>query len=269
MHGPRATIIAPVGRILLAFDADALHYRIAACLSRDAFINESLVRYDETGDPIWKPHIRNCSALFQITPEQAVELMNAEAPQYTFAKNFIYMLLNGGEAPALANAAAMTGLKLTIPQVNGLVKNWLEKAGGFKLWREGLLKEAQESGQLELACGRRRRFYDLRMSKGRWVINSQTKKEIYNFPLIGTEVTFMNPVIEACSTMIEGTDWELIYHGHDGFMLEGPDRPVQICGMSNSICDRGAQPLEIRPGQSLRVPFAAKVGRCWAVMEKP
>jgi hypothetical protein len=268
MHGPRSTIIASTGRTLLAFDADALHYRIAACLSGDSFINESLVKYDLTKDPIWKPHVQNCAALFQVTPAQAVEMMNAEAPQYTFAKNFIYMLLNGGEAPALANAAAMTGLKLTISQVATLVKNWLQKAVGFDKWRESLLKEAGETGQLELACGRRRRFYDLRMKEGAWIVNSQSKKEIYNFPLIGTEVTFMNQVINRTYERLQESQWQFVYHGHDGFMLEGPDNIGSMRQLTTDVCAIGSVPFEIKPGLVMKIPFAAKVGRCWATMEK-
>jgi hypothetical protein len=267
VHGPRATIIAPPGRTLLAFDADALHYRIAACLSQDTFINESLAKYDETHDPIWKPHVRNCAALFQVTPEQAVELMNAESMQYTFAKNFIYMLLNGGEAPALANAAAMTGLKLTIAEVDRLVKNWLAKAVGFDRWRqEGLLKQAGETGQIELFCGRRRRFYGLEMRKGVWVVNDETRKEIYNFPLIGTEVSFMNPRIDFAYEQTRGTSWKLVYHGHDGFMCEGDE------GDETAFCHKLlptlSKPTELKVGFTLKVGFAAKSGRNWALMEK-
>lgn len=268
LHGPRSTIITPPGKTLLAFDADALHYRIAACLSGDSFINESLVKYDLTKDPIWKPHVQNCAALFQVSPAQAVEMMNAEAPQYTFAKNFIYMLLNGGEAPALANAAAMTGLKLTIPQVSVLVKNWMAKAKGFETWRDGLVKEAGDTGQVVLACGRRRRFYELRMKEGKWVVNGQTKKEIYNFPLIGTEVTFMNQVINRTYETLHGSQWKFVYHGHDGFMLEGPDDSESMRQLVTDVCAIGSTPYEIKPGLVLYVPFAAKAGRCWSDMEK-
>jgi hypothetical protein len=199
---------------------------------------------------------------------QAVEMMNAEAPQYTFAKNFIYMLLNGGEAPALANAAAMTGLKLTIPQVSGLVRNWLGKATGFERWREALLKEAGDTGQVVLACGRRRRFYELRMKEGKWVVNSQTKKEIYNFPLIGTEVTFMNQVINRTYETLKGSQWKFVYHGHDGFMLEGTDDNGSMRQLVTEVCAIGSTPFEIKPGLVLYVPFAAKAGRCWADQEK-
>lgn len=266
VHGPRATIIAPPGRTLLAFDADALHYRIAACLSQDPFINESLAKYDETHDPIWKPHVRNCSALFGVSPEEAVELMNAESSRYTFAKNFIYMLLNGGEAPALANAAAMTGLKLSIGEVDRLVKNWLAKATGFDAWRKGLLKEAIDTGQVVLADGRRRRFYDLEQRKGVWVINEETRKEIYNFPLIGTEVSFVNPRIDYVYERTKGTPWWLCYHGHDGFMLEGDEGTEKA--LSDELNVELSKPTQIKPGQNLYVPWSAKAGQCWAVMGK-
>lgn len=265
-HGPRATIIAPPGRTLLAFDADALHYRIAACLSQDSFINESLSKYDETGDPIWKPHIRNCSALFGISPEEAVQLMNAESNKYVFAKNFIYMLLNGGRAPALANSAAMTGLKLTVQEVDKLVKNWLAKATGFDRWRKGLVEQACRTGQIVLADGRRRRFYDLRMKDGSWMMNEKSEKEVYNFPLIGTEVSYVNPRLELVYQETVGTSWKLVYHGHDGFMLEGDEGAEgYFAGVVSRLLSHST---EISPGKILKVPWAAKAGRNWAVMGK-
>ena len=115
-HGPRKAYVPDEGNVFLGFDGDGLHYRIAGCLSRDPFISETLNRYDRTGLAEHKPHIVNCSALFHVSPEQAIEWMNHKASQYTFAKNFMYMLLNGGSVPALHLAAVTAGLKLDVPE---------------------------------------------------------------------------------------------------------------------------------------------------------
>jgi len=58
----------------------------------------------------------------------------------------------------------------------------------------------------------------------------------------------------------------LIYHGHDGFMLEGPEGDERR--FAQDVLMAIATPYEVRPGMVLTVPWAAKAGRNWAVMEK-
>jgi hypothetical protein len=192
-RGPRATIQAPPGNYFLGFDADGIHLRIASTLSQDPFMLGALTKYDETRDPIWKPHIQNASALFQVTPEEAIEWMKHEDSKYTFAKNFIYLILNGGDVPALKNAAVSAGLAMDEKKVKKLLDSWLERAIMFKRWREGLVAQVRKTGVLVLPSGRRRRFYGAHWDKGEWKLSHDVIKEIYNLPLLGTEVDFMNP----------------------------------------------------------------------------
>ena len=263
-RGPRATIQAPDGSYFLGFDADGLHLRIAATLSKDPFMLQSLVKYDETKDPFWKPHIQNASALFQVTPEEAIGWMKQEAPQYTFAKSFIYLILNGGDVPALKNAAVSAGLVMDEKKVKKLLDTWLERAIIFKKWREGLVAEVRKTGVLTLISGRRRRFYGARWDKGEWKLSYDVIKEIYNLPLLGTEVDFMNPRFRAVWDLTQGTEWRLFYHGHDGGMLEGPiDNRLQF---SKALLYALPEEETLAPGIILRVPFALKGGTNWAAM---
>ena len=270
-HGPRATIIAPEGRCFLDFDADSLHYRIAACLSQDPFILGTLQKFDATGDPVYKPHVQNCAALFSVSPEQAVEWMNAKQSQYTFAKNFVYMLLNGGDVPALANAAASAGLVLNHKQVKKLLDKWLERAMLFKRWREALVKEAQETGAITLSDGRRRRFYDMRWKKGarQWQIGKKVLKEIYNFPLIGSEVSFMNSrILQVWKWTQEGPlqNWLLVLHEHDGWLQEGPQEEKAFA--YKYILENTSTDMKIDESRTLHVPFDGRGGTCWAELTK-
>lgn len=259
--------MASSGRTFVGFDSDGLHLRIAAFYSQDPFICGALEKYDLTRDPIWKPHIQNCCALFGITPEEAVHLMNIESAKYTFAKNFIYLILNGGDAPALANAAASAGLDFNIGYVKGLLNKWLEKAKRFKEWREGLLKEVRQTGAITLPDGRRRRFYDLTWKDGLWQIPYKTVKEIYNFPLIGTEVSYINPRILTVwrMTMGDWREWLLVYHGHDGFMVEGPIEEAK--SFAKTVIEAISTPHEIG-GRKLIIPWGVKGGPIWAELGK-
>jgi hypothetical protein len=271
IHGPRATVIAPPGKIFVDFDADGLHYRIAGCLSNDSFINETLTRYDKTGDEAWKPHIQNCCALFGVSTDQAIAWMNAKASQYTFAKNFIYMLLNGGEVGALHDAAVGAKLALNEKEVAILLYRWLDKANRFKVWREGLVKEAEQTGMITLPDGRRRRFYALKWktSEKKFVVDKKTKKEIFNLPLIGTEVSFMNPRVKLvydATSEDESNDWVLNLYEHDGFMLEGPEESWQwVVKKCLTLIDTKHIVDKVR---TLVVPWDFKVGKCWAELEK-
>jgi DNA polymerase I-like protein with 3'-5' exonuclease and polymerase domains len=274
-HGPRATIIAPPGRCFLDFDADSLHLRIAACLSQDPFMSEAIKKYDETGSPVWKPHIQNVSAIFGVSPEEAVSWMDKKDSRYTFGKNWIYLILNGGEVPALRNAASSAGLQMNEKQVKKLLDKWLERAMMFKRWREALVKEAQETGAITLSDGRRRRFYDMRWKKGagQWQIGKKVLKEIYNFPLIGTEVSFMNPRILCIYRLtVNGplTQWILVLHEHDGFMLEGPEmeKGSTYTAILKTLNSPEMAHMKIDESRTLYVPFDGKGGTCWAELTK-
>jgi len=266
-HGPRCAYVADPGKAFLGFDGDGLHYRIAGCLSRDPFINETLSCYDKTGTPEHKPHIVNCAALFHVGADQAIDWMNHKASQYTFAKNFIYMLLNGGDVPALHLAAVTAGLKLDVPEVRKLMNNWLEAAHYFREWREGLVHEAERTGMVTLFDGRRRRFYGLRWKEGLWRGGSDEIKEIYNFPLIGTEVSYVNPRVEKVLDFCEGSDsrWELILYDHDGFMLHGPEDEAE--DVAKWLMPKLEEPESLGKGRQLYVPWQPTVGKSWAKME--
>ena len=218
-HGPRCAYVPDNGKVFLGFDGDGLHYRIAGCLNRDPFIINTRTRYDKTGALEHKPHIVNACALFHVEAKKAIDWMNHKASQYIFAKNLIYMLLNGGTAPALYLAAVTAGLRLNVPEVEGLMGNWLNAAHYFKDWREGLVREAQKTGKITLYDGRRRRFYNLRWKEGLWQAGPDEIKEIYNLPLIGTEVSYVNPRVEKVQDFCEDErEWEMILYDHDGFM---------------------------------------------------
>ena len=266
-HGPRAAIVAPIDRCLVAFDADGLHYREAGFLSQDPFIQETLAKYDATKDPLWKPHVRNCAALFSITPEEAVELMDREAPQYTFAKNFIYMVLNGGDVPALANAAVSAGLELNEKEVRKLLDAWLSKARLFDNWRKGLIREAQRTGAVTLPSGRRRRFYDMRWDSHAsvWVPSTDCRKEIFNFPLIGMEVDYMNPRFLITWQRTVATDWKLVHLSHDGFMLECPEG--EVTQLVTRILPMCKTPFKYG-GSFFNCPWDVKVGNVWSELKK-
>lgn len=265
-RGPRATIQAPPGRYFIAFDADGLHLRIATYASQDPFMLTALTKYDQTRDPIWKPHIQNCSALFHISPEEAIALMKVESPKYTFAKNFIYMLLNGGDVPALKNAAVSAGLVMDEKEVKKLLDSWLERASRFDQWRKDLVDEARRTGSVTMPSGRRRRFYSIRWKNGVPRIDADTLKEIFNAPLIMTEIDFMNPRVRRVWDITQGSDWFLFYHGHDGFMLEGPASEAK--SMSETIL-RALDPWhQFSKTVRMFVPFDSKGGDNWAHMGK-
>jgi len=268
-HGPRAFIVAGAGRTLLAFDADGLHYRIAAMYSRDPFINEALQKYDSTKDPTWKPHVRNCAAIFGISPQEAVVFMEKESPKYTFAKNSVYLWLNGGDVPALANAAASAGLDFDLDAIGMLLDNWVQKAKRLHDWRLGLLDEVSRTGMVVLPSGRRRRFYNLTLDKatGRWKLNHKVTKEIYNHPLLGTEVDYMTPrFVKVLAWTEENPQWLLCYHGHDGMMLDGPESEAKDA--RDEVFKLVRPATDLGGGFTLNVPWDAKVGPVWAGMKK-
>ena len=267
-RGPRATIQAPPGRFFIAFDADGLHLRIASTASQDQFMLGALEKYDETGDVHYKPHIQNMSALFHMDLDECIALMEVESPKYTFAKNFIYLILNGGDVPALKNAAVSAGLVMDAKEVKYLLDAWLERASGFKAWRERLVEEAKKTGCVTLPSGRRRRFYGIRWDSrtGQMKIDAATLKEIYNAPLLCTEVDFMNPRLRLVWDCTQGTEWFLFYFGHDGFMLEGPKEEARAFG--HFLLEQIPVRHEYAPGICLYVPFSFKGGENWAYLTK-
>lgn len=267
VHGPRCAYVCPPGKIFLGFDADGLHYRIAGCLSGDSFINATLSKYDEEKAQEFKPHIVNGAALFHVSTAQVIEWMHAKAPQYIFCKNFIYCLENGGTAPALHLAAVTAGLKLDLPEVSQLMNNWLNAAHRYRDWREELVGEAERTGMITLFDGRRRRYYGLRWRDGKWHAGSEEIKEIYNHPLLGTEVSYVNPRVEKVVDFVEeNPQWELVLYDHDGFMLMGPDSEANE--IVNWCMPMLQEPMTIGPGKVLRVPWTPTIGRTWAEMKE-
>ena len=266
-HGPRRAYVTGPGRTFLAFDADGLHYRIAGVLSGDPFISTTLERYDREARSEYKPHIVNCCALFKVSTDQAIQWMHDEASQYTFAKNFIYMLLNGGDTMALLQAAVSAKLDLDFKETERLKNNWLESAWKFRDWRAGLLQQAEATGAITLYRGRRRRYYGLRWKDGKWNTGPEEIKAIYNHPLLGTEVSYVNPRLTKVMDFVEANEgWLLVLLSHDGFMLEGLE--------GESLKQAEAQlmpvltaPMLLGPGKVLKVPWTAKTGNCWATLD--
>ena len=266
IHGPRCAYVCPEGRVFVGFDADGLHYRIAGCLSGDSFINTTLSRYDETKAPEFKPHVVNGAALFHVEKGQVIEWMHAKAPQYVFAKNFIYMILNGGTVPALHLAAVTAGLKFDVAEVEKLMNNWLEQAWRFRDWWGALMREAQRTGMITLFDGRRRRYYGLRYKDGIWHAGHDEEKEIKNHPLIGTEVSYVNPRVEKVVDFTEeNPQWELVLYDHDGFMVMGPDSEAD--DVVKTFMPMLQEPMPLGPGKVLKVPWAATMGRTWASLK--
>ena len=266
-HGPRRAYVAGPDRVFLSFDADGLHYRIAGVLSGDPFIRETLERYDREAKPEFKPHIVNCCALFKVDTAQAIHWMHEEAPQYTFSKNFIYMILNWGDTGALYQAAVSAKLDLDIGEVGKLKDNWLTQAHYYRDWRESLIRQAESSGMVTLFDGRRRRYYGLRWKDGTWHADVDTLKEIGNHPLIGTEVSYVNPRLEKVLDYVEANPpWQLVLLSHDGFMLEGPHS--QAPQAVECLMPMLQEPFPCGPGKVLKVPWAAKTGKCWALLDE-
>ena len=264
-HGPRRAFIAGPGRTFLAFDADGLHYRIAGVLSGDSFISDTLERYDREQKPELKPHIVNCCALFKVSTDEAIQWMHEEAPQYTFSKNFIYMLLNGGDTMALLQAAVNAKLDLDFKETDYLKNNWLERAWKFRDWRSGLVRQAEATGAITLYRGRRRRYYGLRWKNGKWNAGPEEIKAIYNHPLLGTEASYINPRLSKVMDYVEEhPEWLLPLLSHDGFMLEGPESetPHATSVLYPEMCKAWTLGL----GKSLVVPWTAKTGNCWATL---
>ena len=265
-HGPRRAYVAEEGNNLVSFDADGLHYRIAGVLSGDSFISSTLERYDAEEKPEYKPHIVNCCALFSVDTGQALSWMDAEAPQYTFSKNFIYMLLNGGDTMALAQAAVSAKLALDYKTVDKLKNNWLEKAWRFRDWRAGLVRQAEVTGAITLYQGRRRRYYGLRWKDGKWYAGTEEIKAIYNHPLLGSEVTYVNPRLAKVMDYVEeNVQWRLPLLSHDGFMLEGPSD--QCSRTIKQLMPMLTAPSPIAEGKMLKAPWSAKTGMCWALLK--
>ena len=267
-HGPRRAYVTPAGREFVSFDADGLHYRIAGILSGDSFISDTLERYDREGKPEYKPHIVNTCALFKVSVDEALTWMDQEAPQYTFSKNFIYMLLNGGDTQALAQAAVSAKLDLDYKAVDKLKNNWLDQAWRFRDWRAGLIRQAEATGAVTLYRGRRRRYYGLRWKAGTWHWHAGTEeiKAIYNHPLLGSEVTYVNPRLAKVMDYVEENEgWQLVLLSHDGFMLEGPSD--QCSSTIAHLIPMLTEPSLIAEGKMLKAPWSAKRGTCWAMLK--
>jgi hypothetical protein len=208
----------------------------------------------------------NCQALFKVDAAQALAWMKVEAPQYTFAKNFIYMILNWGDTMALAQAAVTAGLNMDVGEIDVLKNNWLEKAHYYREWRTSLLRQAETTGMVTLYDGRRRRYYGLRWKEEKWHADHDTQKEIGNHPLIGTEVSYMNPRLEKVLDFVESSEsWQLDLLSHDGFMVEGPTDEVTFT--SETMLPWLTQPFPCGSGKVLKVPWAAKSGPCWAILD--
>lgn len=265
-HGPRRAYVAPEWREFVGFDADGLHYRIAGVLSGDSFISDTLEQYDREGKPEYKPHVVNACALFKVSTDEALAWMAQEAPQYTFAKNFIYMLLNGGDTQALAQAAVSAKLDLDYKTVDKIKNNWLDQAWRFRDWRAGLVRQAEATGAVTLYRGRRRRYYGLRWKEGKWHAGTEEIKAIYNHPLLGSEVTYVNPRLVKVMDFVERNEgWLLVLLSHDGFMLEGPSG--QCSRAIERILPMLTEPSLIAEGKMLKAPWSAKRGTCWAPLK--
>ena len=265
-HGPRRAYVAPEGRGFISFDADGLHYRIAGLLSDDPFINNTLLRYDAENKPEYKPHVVNCCALFTVSTDEAIAWMDQDAPQYTFSKNFIYMLLNGGDTPALAQAAVSAKLDLDFEAVDKLKNNWLDQAWRFRDWRAGLIRQAEATGAITLYRGRRRRYYGLRWKDGKWHAGPEEITTIYNHSLLGSEVTYVNSRLVKVMDFVEGNiGWLLVLLSHDGFMLEGPEGQSELAVAT--LMPMLREPSLIAERKMLKAPWSVKMGKCWATLK--
>lgn len=254
----RSMFVAEKGNVLVAADMEQLELRLIAAIA---------------GDEIWLDafrakkdvHAVNAAAFFGGRYTD----YDKEHPYRTFAKNYTYMLLYGGQSE-MAHAQMVrvrnpkTGdrpyAQFSLLEAERLRERFLTTHDAIPRWWDATVAQYREARELrDLVHGRVRLFKDTMYSGD----EENGMREMVAFVISATgRACVNNAILRLMETMPWGVYGPgLIHDGHDSLMLEVEAR---WAGRARSELV-GAMRAEVR---GLELPAEAKMGTRWSALEK-
>jgi DNA polymerase-1 len=160
----REAFIAPQGRILIGADYSQIELRILAHIAHDPGLIEAFERDEDI-------HARTAATIFSIPLESVSQ------QQRDIAKRINFGLAYGMSSFGLAQWA-----KIPRKDAEQFMQSYFASYPGVKVYRERIVKQAEEQGYVESLLGRRRYFGKL---------DSRSEREAINMPIQGSSADLM------------------------------------------------------------------------------
>lgn len=199
----RAFIPSP-GNVLVSADYSQIELRLLAHMSGDP----ELVRSFQNNEDV---HRRTASELFGIHPDEV------DDRQRGIAKAINFGLMYGKTPFGLSQE-----LKISRKSAQEMIEKYFQRYRGVKLFLDGLITKARDSGEVTTLMGRKRRLADIHSKNP--MLRGNAERMAMNTPIQGTAADLMKlAMIQLREQLIQqGFQSKLIIQVHDEMVLDCP-----------------------------------------------
>lgn len=234
----RECFIAKPGFELVAFDYSQLELRIIASVSED----EAMIKSFLDGKDI---HAITAAQIFGVPTQKVTKEMRR-----------IAKTLNFGVVYGMGSMAFARSSGLSLSDARKFIENYFRTFPNIKIWQEGIIREARETGYVTTLTGRRRNLKGILSPFARAA--AQAERIAINMPIQGLEADIVKyAMIEARAKLEERGWWggavRMLLTIHDELLFEV---------RNDTINEAASEILKSMEGAySLRVPLKINLSR--------
>jgi uracil-DNA glycosylase family 4 len=223
-------------------DFSQIELRLAALLANDKPYLEAFARGDD-------PHDLNARVLFNILAPN----VKVTEQQRTLAKNFVYLIIYGGDADKLYHTISPLDPRFTKRDARVAIDLMLQQHGAIPIWQDKNYAFALDNKFIEAPLSGHRRYF--------W--GSIEKPKVLNFPVQTDAAEVFNQAALRVSAKLDWPNEGIMLANHDALIVDGPD-PIRIA----SILKTQMETPVILGGAATVFPVEVKIGKAWGRLKK-
>ena len=234
----RECFVARSGFELVAFDYSQLELRIIASVSEDKAMIQSFL----DGKDI---HAITAAQIFSVPVQKVTKEMRR-----------IAKTLNFGVVYGMGSMAFARSSGLSLSDARKFIESYFETFPNIKIWQEGIIREARETGYVMTLTGRRRNLKGILSPFAR--VAAQAERIAINMPIQGLEADIMKYAMIKSRQKLEEKKWwggavRMLLTIHDELLFE----------VRNDIINEAASEIikSMEGAYSLRVPLKINPSR--------
>jgi uracil-DNA glycosylase family 4 len=237
----RSQVVAPKGRILIAFDAKQLEARILALLSGDPFLLDIFAKdkdiHSEFARIVW--------------PDFDTKHPDERKVLRDMIKRPEYGAYYGGSIDTLWKAVVRDYPNVGIGMIGQMVSMMKNKMPGIAAWHQRMMLQADREGMVYSAILRRRREFP---------IKQYDLSEVVNFPVQSTGADIIDLGLMDIMPRLPKNAFPILQI-HDALVFEGDEDDADL--LKKLVVTSFTREVTYE-GRTVHFPVDAKAGKSWA-----